>query len=222
MNDELYNLIKENENLIYYFINKYKSCINKEDLYQVGVVGLINAYKNYKKDEGTKFSTYAYTYIMGEIKKYIREDKTIKVSKDYYNLKNKIYEVKNKLTQKLMREVTVNDLVDYLGIDEYTLSQVLNSDYNIKSLDSNVSNNVEELSLYDVIPDNKKKNIDELIDLRNELSKLNNQDKQVIKYRYYENKTQTEVAQLLGISQVKVSRYESKVLKKLKNNLSVR
>lgn len=222
MNEELNTLIYENKNLIFYFVNKYKNCCNKEDLYQVGVMGLINAYKNYKKDGGSKFSTYAYTYIMGEIKKYIREDKTIKISKDYNGLKYKVNNAKNLLEQKLMRKVTIEDLVNYLEIDEFTLSKILNIDNNIKSLDGNISNNVDDLNLYDVIPDQKNTNLDDLISLRNELSKLNDYDKKILNYRYYQDKTQSEVANILGISQVKVSRYENKLLKTLKSNMSIR
>ena len=123
---------------------------------------------------------------------------------------------------KLMRKVTISDLVEYLEIDEYTLSKVLGIDENIKSLDGNVSNDVDNLCLYDVIPDNKKTNIDDLISLRDELSKLDDYDKKILEYRYYQDKTQSEVADILGISQVKVSRYENKLLKTLKNNMSVR
>ncbi len=222
MNDELNKLIYENKNLIYYFVNKYKNYYNYDDLYQVGVMGLISAYKNYKKDGGSKFSTYAYTYIMGEIKKFIREDKTIKVSKEYNSLKYKVNNAKVLLEQKLMREVTISDLVDYLEIDEYTLSRILELDNNIKSLDGTISNNVDNLNLYDVIPDKKNSNLDDLISLRDELSKLSDYDKKLLQYRYYQDKTQSEVADILGISQVKVSRYENKLLKTLKNNMSVR
>lgn len=222
MDEELNKLIYENKNLIYYFVNKYKNYCSSEDLYQVGVIGLTMAYRNYKKDAGSKFSTYAYTYIMGEIKKYIREDKTIKVSKDYNSLKYKVNNAKMLLEQKLMRKVTIDDLVSYLEIDEYTLSKVLSMDDNIKSLDGSVSNNVDNLCLYDVIPDSKKVNLDDLISLRDELSKLNDYDKKILNYRYYQDKTQSEVADILGISQVKVSRYENKLLKTLKNNMSVR
>ena len=220
MNDELNKLIYENKNLIYYFVNKYKNYYNYDDLYQVGVMGLISAYKNYKKDGGSKFSTYAYTYIMGEIKKFIREDKTIKVSKEYNSLKYKVNNAKVLLEQKLMREVTISDLVDYL--DEYTLSRILELDNNIKSLDGTISNNVDNLNLYDVIPDKKNSNLDDLISLRDELSKLSDYDKKLLQYRYYQDKTQGEVADILGISQVKVSRYENKLLKTLKNNMIVR
>ena len=208
MNDELNKLIYENKNLIYYFVNKYKNYYNYDDLYQVGVMGLISAY--------------TYTYIMGEIKKFIREDKTIKVSKEYNSLKYKVNNAKVLLEQKLMREVTISDLVDYLEIDEYTLSRILELDNNIKSLDGTISNNVDNLNLYDVIPDKKNSNLDDLISLRDELSKLSDYDKKLLQYRYYQDKTQSEVADILGISQVKVSRYENKLLKTLKNNMSVR
>ena len=120
-----------------------------------------------------------------------------------------------------MREVTVEDLVNYLEIDEYTLSKVLSIDDSIKSLDGNVSNNVDNLSLYDVIPNKKTSNIDDLITLRDELKKLSEYDKKILNYRYYQDKTQQEVADILGISQVKVSRHESKLLKTLRNNMKV-
>ena len=155
MTEELNKLIYENENLIYYFVNKYKNQINKEDLYQVGVIGIINAYKNYKKENGVKFSTYAYTYIMGEIKKYIREDKTIKISKDFNSLRYKINNAKILLSQKLMREVTTQDLVTYLDIDEYTLSKI----QSIPGFIDIASNLVESDSIYNNIILNRLGNV---------------------------------------------------------------
>ena len=114
--DELTNVILENENLIYSIINKYSNYYDIDDLYQVGVMGMIKAYKNYKKEYNTKFTSYAYTYIFGEIVKYINESKNFKISKENRYLYKKINEAKTILTQKLMKEPSNYELSLFLDI----------------------------------------------------------------------------------------------------------
>ena len=124
----------EYENLVYSIINKY-SGFDKDDLYQVGIMGLVQAYKNYNSSFNVKFSSYAYYYILGEVTKYIRENKSIRVSKDILKLKSLIDKTKSLMMQRLGREPTISEISLYLEIDEEKVSDVLCSVCDVKSLD---------------------------------------------------------------------------------------
>lgn len=199
----------EYENLIYKIISKYPKRFDKDDLYQVGMIGLIDAYKHYDNSYDTKFSTYAYYYIIGEVNKYIRENSSLKVSKKLIDLKKKIIKTKELMEQKLGREPTHLELSLYLDIEEKDLSMALNATDEVSSL--------EELG-------DPTKTYDDtsptLLDLKEEIEKLSEEEKLILKARYFDELTQDEASNLLGISQVQVSRKESKILQKLKNNLS--
>lgn len=218
MNTKLNELIKENSKLIYSIVNKYNGYIDKEDLYQVGAIGLINAYKNFNEEKG-KFSSYAYIYIVGEIKKYLRENRTIKINKDTSSLCNKINKARNLLEQKLMRTPTSKELCEFLEIDELKLEMALSIQNNVQSLDKPQMNDKGNIDLYEVIPERKTFDINELIALKEGFNKLSDEEKILLKHRYFNDRTQSEVAQILGMSQVKVSRSEKKVLSKLKSSI---
>lgn len=220
MNEELSRLITENENLIYSITHYFSNYINKEDLFQVGCIGLIKAYQNYKEDLGTKFSTYAYPYILGEIKKYIREDKGIKISRDINKLNLKIERANLVLSQKLMRMPTYQELSEYLGVDEYYISEAICASNVLESLDRPINNDGKELTLYDTVPNVDSLDIDTLLTLKTELLKLNSDEYQIITDHYLNDKTQTEIANSLGINQVQVSRCEQKILRKLRTRMT--
>ena len=108
--DNLTNIVLENKNLIYKISTFFTGYSSKEDLFQVGVVGLINAYKRYDDSFNTKFSTYAYPYILGEMNNYVKRDKGIKISRDVSSLNSKIERASMLLAQKLMREPSISEL----------------------------------------------------------------------------------------------------------------
>lgn len=193
--------------------NKFKFCENKEDLYQAGYMGIIMAYKNYDPKYNVKFSTYAYQYILGEMKKVINNH-ALKYSKQLLSLKYKIDKISILLTQKLMRSPTKEEIINFLNITEYEYNEALSIN-NLISLDEIVA---EDLSLYEVIGD---KEVDRatLIALKEELSKLSKDEKQLLHYRYMYGDTQKEVADVLNTNQVDVSRREKKILMKLKTKL---
>lgn len=198
----------EYDGLIYSIISKYPKKYDREDLYQVSMIGLIDALKHYDNNYNTKFSTFAYYYIVGEVNKYIRENSSLKVSKNLVDLKNKIIKTKEVISQKLGREATNLEVSLYLEIDENLVNEALSYD-EVTSLEDNYF----EIGSYDTSTSA------EVLDLKNELDKLNEEEKKIIYSRYYEELTQSETSKLLGISQVKVSRDESKILKKLKTRL---
>lgn len=210
--------ILENQNLIYsiaYYFTNYK---NKEDLFQVGVLGMIKAYKTFDESLGVKFTTFAYPSILGEMKKYVREDRSVKVSRTTTSLNFKIEEAYALLTQKLFREPSVNELANFLEIPEYLVSEAINSRKEVQSIDAPIASDSKELNLHETIP-TKSKDIDMLIALRDELGKLSDFEKELLNERYFCDKTQTETAKELGMTQVQVSRKEQKVLVKLKSKL---
>ncbi len=221
MTNELTDLIIENQNMIYKITHYFEKYASKEDLFQVGCIGLIKAYKKYDENFGAKFTTYAYPYILGEIRKYVREDKGIKISRDISKLNLKIEKATILLTQKLMREPSLKEISEYLQIPEYYIVESLKSINSIESIDKPINDeSSKEITLQDTIS-NEKKDIDELIMLRDAINNLDDIEKELLEKRYNDDFTQTETAQLLGMSQVQVSRCEAKIYKKLREKLVV-
>lgn len=219
MNKELEDIIVDNSKLIYSIISKYQSYYDKEDLYQIGVIGMIKAYKNYKKDSNTKFTTYAYTYILGEVLKYVNENKSFKLSKEYLVIYKKISEAKTILTQRLMKVPSNFELSIFLEIDEQVINHIEMITREIDRLDRIINEDGKNLILLDTIKDEKAETSVDSMMLYEEINKLPSDERKLLKERYFLDKTQSETAKILGINQVQVSRNEQKILKKLKNNL---
>lgn len=215
--DELSNIILDNQGLIYEAMKYFRNYNNKEDLYQVGCIGFIKAYKNYKCDKGCKFTTYAFSYILGEMKKLVREDKGIKISNQISKLNLKIDKAYILLSQKLMRMPSTYEVANYLDIPEYLVSEAINSNMGIKSIDEAI-NSDSDMCLQDVI--GYSDNVDDLLYLENNISKLTDEEKNIIYNRYMNDLTQSETSKIMGMSQVQVSRKEQKILQKLKYQMT--
>ena len=217
MND-LGTIIIENEGLIYNIINKYKNYFELDDLYQVAVIGIIKASKSYKSEYGTKFTSYAYPFILGEVIKYINEFRNIKVTKESTKLYIKILKAIELLSQKMMKMPSTYELSVYLEIDEKIIEEVMMAHTMIESLDKVISQDDKNLELY-----NKIGYYDEYIEnysLISEIEKLEPIEKAIIQARYYKNMSQSETGKTLGMYQMEVSRQERKILAKLKNNMA--
>ena len=208
MKEKIYLKIKENENLIYKLASKYKNYYNFDDLYQAGCIGVIKAYKNYKENN-TKFSTYAYKYILGEMIDYIRKDKNIIISDEAYDIYRKYIKIKELLNEKYQREVSFSEICKYMNIDENNMVRIIESIYVDKS----------ETSLDNSYVDSRD-NIDNEIFIQSEINNLTDYEKSLINYRYYLGYTQDETASILGTNQVKISRNEKLILKKLRENIT--
>lgn len=217
MNNDITNLIIENERLIYSIANYFKNYNSKEDLYQAGCLGLITAYKKFDSSMNCKFTTYAYPYILGEMRKLVREDKGLKISREITKLNLKIEKAYVLLSQKLMKEPSIEEISRFLEIPEFYVSEAILSLNKIKSIDEPVSSEGREFTLQDVI--GKTDNIDDLIMLKELLNGLNKEEKEIIDNRYMKDYTQSETSKLVGMSQVQVSRKEQKVLQKLKQKM---
>jgi len=207
----------DNERLIYSITNYFKNYSSKEDLYQAGCLGLINAYKKYDPNMNCKFTTYAYPYILGEMRKLVREDKGIKVSREISKLNLKIEKAYVLLSQKLMKEPSIEEIANFLEIPEYYVSEAIMSLNKIKSIDEPVNDSGREFTLQDVVGESQ--NIDDLILLRESLKNLTEEEKSIIDNRYMKDYTQSETSKIVGMSQVQVSRKEQKVLQKLKQKM---
>ena len=212
--DSLKEVILKNSNLIYSIARKFGSNQDMDDLFQAGCMGMMEAYKKFDSSRGVKFTTFSYPFILGRISQYTRENHTVRLSKDMLRTKNKIIKVKNYLTQELMREPTNDELSDYLNIPVSNLDMIINYQGDGLSLDEFY---LDDLSLYDVIG-GVDTDYNSLIFLKQEIEGLKEPDRTIIIKRYFEDMTQSEVANNLGLSQVDVSRREKKVLVKLRQN----
>ena len=213
---ELETIIKLHEKLIYKIATKfYPNPV--EDLFQAGVIGLIKAYNNYVDNGTTKFTSYAYNYIFGEMYDLSNNLRSIKLNKNILKLYKQIEQTKYLLAQKLNYIPSTKEIASFLEIDENLISEVYTCTNNIMSIDSNEE---EKRPIYETIS-NPQDNINtDHIDLKDSLNTLSQEEKDIINYRYFKDYTQSETAKILGISQVKVSRFEKKSLSKMYNYLS--
>jgi len=215
---EITDLILENEGIIYKIINKYKNYFELEDLYQVAVMGIIKAYKNYQSSYNTKFTSYAYPYILGEVIKYVNEYRSIKLNKGTKLLYSQILKASEVLSQRLMKIPTTYELSLFLEIDDDIIEEAVIANATIDSLDKIISEDDKNLELYDKF--GYCDNLIENYSLISELEKLPIEDRMLIEARYYDDMSQKEVGETFGMYQVEVSRKEKKILQKLRNNIA--
>lgn len=209
MPNDLIEIINENEKLIYKIASNYSSYYNIEDLYQVGIIGIIKAYKKYDSSYSVKFSSFAYKYIMGEMIDFIRKDRNIIVSNDIYRVYKKYLEIKEKLQIKYEREVSIKEICEFMEMEEEYLVSIIESVAFTKGV-------VDENLYYS----DDREQIENKLLLDESISLLNDFDRSLINYRYYQGFTQSETACMLGVNQVKVSREEKLILRRLKENLA--
>lgn len=210
------------DKLVYAIARKYSySECDLEDLYQVGQIGLTKAKNNYKVGSKAKFSSYAHFYIKGEILKYLRENRLVKVNPELIKLNSSINKVKEYLSQKYMREPTIEELATYLEVEPTVIENAINSNQSIRSLDYELNGDEEgkDVNLYDYESYTEKGYDENILMLKDELSKLSEEERRLIISRYFEDKSQNETSKELGMSQVQVSRAETKILRKIRNNI---
>lgn len=215
-------LIEEHMYIVDILSNKYVGKgIEKDDLYQVASLGLIYAIDRFDPTKGYAFSSFATPTIMGELKRYFRDKGwVIRVPRRIQNLYKKINTAKKILPQELQRTPTVTDIADYLGEDEETILETMEASkvYAPQSLDMKyqVQKGENAIDLSEMIGE-EDKNFDsielkDLIDKSKE--RLNDLEKEVLELRYYEGRTQVDIANTLDISQMTVSRIEKKIIQK--------
>lgn len=184
-----------------------------EDLMQAGAMGVQKALLNYQKDGTCKFSTYAYKYIYGEMYELARKDRKIKVSKEILRLAKQIEIARNSLSLKLGKVPTYEEVSAFL---EMKLSDVLEAVYLTSTIVSLDCANEDNKDYYETIPAQESLPLEDKLTLMDSITELPEPEQSIIKYRYYGDLTQSEIAKLLGLTQVKVSRYESRGLRQLR------
>lgn len=196
---------------------RFGSCIDKEDIMQIGFIGLIKAVKGFDPSFGVKFSTYAVPLILGEIKRYIRDDGAVKVSRSVKELRHKIVAFNNDFSIKHGREATVNEICQGVNCSPETVIDAIASGHMLISLEQSIAGQDGNSDcLLNHLEAKKEPDWLDIIQLRDCLSDLSDYEKQIISMRYYSNLTQSVIAEKLGMSQVQVSRMESKIIKKLR------
>lgn len=194
-----------------------------EDLFQIGCIGLLKAIDKFDASYKVKFSTYAVPMIIGEIKRFLRDDGIIKVSRSLKQAAIKVKIASEKLSKELGREPTIQEIADEIGMDKEEVIVALDSNYQPDYLHDIIhESDGSPLYLIDKvsIDEEDEGDIIDKILLKEMLGKLKSRDRQIIIMRYFKDKTQVEVAKMLGISQVQVSRIEKRILKNMREMLA--
>ena len=213
---------KMNENnlgLVHSCAQKFKNRgVEYDDLFQAGCVGLVKAVDGFDETLGFVFSTYAVPAILGEIKRIFRDGGAVKVSRSIKERSRLIWQQKEQYSEENGREPTVSELAEYVGLSVCETSQLLLATQPVISL--TVSED-ESDKQFDIPIEGEEERIDEKMCLDECLRDLSENDRKIIDLRYYKSKTQTVVAKELGMSQVQVSRREKKILKEIREKMSV-
>lgn len=214
--------LQEYEGRIVAYANKFRYYYDMDDLIQVGRIGLLNALDHYDPSQNTKFSSYAFLYIKGEILKYVRENKNIKISKELSSLVKPIERAREILRQRLQKEPTIDEVSHFLEIDRSVIEEVMLSQEFVRSLDYALNEDDEgkEMNLYHTLAYEEVGYDADVLDLKQAVEDLDEEERRLISCRYFEDMTQSETSKVLGVNQVKVSREETKILKKLRGVLT--
>lgn len=215
-------LIKNNSGLVWNIVKRFIGRgYEIDDLYQIGSIGLIKAIKRFDVNLDVQLSTYAVPYIMGEIKRFIRDDGIIKVSRQTKELSIKIKQIQNEYLNKNGEEITITKLSQILNVSKEEIAAAIESNNTVNSIYSVEGANDDERMLLEKIRDNKDEynNLVDKITLSELINNLDEREKKVVLLRYYKEQTQAQVGKTLGITQVQVSRIEKKVLDKMRLKL---
>lgn len=192
---------------------------NLDDLFQVGCIGLIKAMNNFDTTQNVQFSTYAVPMIVGEIRRYLRDNNSIRVSRSIRDLAYKVLAIKEKSMKEKLKEPTIEEIAKELNVDKEEIAFCLDAIQEPVSLQEPVyGDDTENIFVMDQISD--KKNSDELwaekITINEAMKRLNEKEKNIMNKRFYEGRTQMEVANEIGISQAQVSRLEKSAINHIK------
>lgn len=216
-------LVEENSGLIWSVVKKFRGrgC-ETDDLFQIGAIGLIKCIDKFDPSFDVKFSTYAVPMISGEIKRFLRDDGMIKVSRSLKDLSRKCFQAGEELTRRLGREPTVAELSGELGVEKEELMQAMEAGLEVESLYRPVlQKEGSEVLLMDKIEE-KEKQEEKLLDrmlVKELLETLDVRERRLIWLRYFGDRTQSDVGKLLGISQVQVSRMEKRIMSDLRKKI---
>lgn len=208
--------IKKNLPLVHSLANRFRGRgIEYEELFSAGSVGLVKAVNNFDESRGLCFSTYAVPVIMGEIRRLFRDGGSVKVSRGLKELSIKVTAVKDRLI-KQGKEPHISDIAAVLGVSAEEVTQALEVSLPPVSLTVSDGEDGDEFDIPIAAPEER---VTDILALKQSLGRLEPLDRQLLILRYWGDKTQTEIAQLLGMSQVQVSRREKKLLEELRKQL---
>ena len=220
--EDMTKLIEDNNGLIWSIVRRFSGRgYDIEDLYQIGSIGFIKAIQRFDTNFEVRLSTYAVPYILGEIKRYIRDDGPIKISRSIKELNVKIIELQKEYFNKHGKEITLEGISKELRISKEEITMALDSTRpvdsieNAKYTDSKTDKTVSILEQISTGRDEQTE-ITNKIAIKNLISELDEKEREIIMLRYYKQKTQMQVSKILGITQVQVSRIERKVVQKLR------
>ena len=211
-------LVMGNLKLVLSILKKYQNkSDNMDDLFQIGVVGLIKAIDNFDLSFGVKFSTYAVFMIEGEIKRYIRDNNQIRVSRTIKELSYKIVNYKEEYLKKNLVYPSNEEICNFFNISSYDLSIALTSlTEPVSIFESTYNDGSDTILLVDQLEDKSKSDLNDLIALKEALSKIKDRERIVIVKRYLKGLSQSEIAKELNISQAQVSRIETSAINSIK------
>ena len=218
-------LVENNIGLVWSIVRRFQNRGHEtEDLFQIGSIGLIKAINKFDTSFDVKFSTYAVPMIIGEIKRFLRDDGIIKVSRSLKETSNKARITKEVMTRELGREPTIGEMAQRLDLSIEELVLAVEASYTPESLFNPVNDGDNSpLMLIDKLNDECNEDETDIIDkiaLRQVLDTLKPREKQIIILRYFKEKTQVQIANMLGISQVQVSRIEKKILEDIRARIN--
>ena len=217
-------LINGNLKLVLSILKNYNNRVdNMDDLFQIGCIGLIKAIDNFDTSFNVKFSTYAVPMILGEVKRYLRDNTSIRIARSIKDTAYRIMNTKELLTNKLNREPSIKEISNYMGITEYEICNALDSMKDTISIFEPIySDGGDTIYLSDQLEDknNGMKNIVDTIAINEAIDKLKDKEKFILKERYIMGKTQMELASEIGISQAQISRLEKNALDNIKKNIT--
>lgn len=216
-------LVEENAGLVWCVVKRfYNRDAEAEDLFQIGNIGLLKAIDKFDLSYDVRFSTYAVPMISGEIKRFLRDDGMIKVSRSLKELSYKAYLCQEELREQLGREPSVAEIAGALHVEQEELVMALDAGAEVESLQKTIyQQDGNEIMLMDKLAEEERKE-DKVLDhmlLTDLLSQLDKDERQLIYLRYFAEKTQSEVGRKMGISQVQVSRLEKKILNNLRERI---
>lgn len=218
-------LVTENMGLIWTVVKRFTGRGQEpEDLFQIGSIGLLKAIDKFNFDYGVRFSTYAVPMIAGEIRRFLRDDGMIKVSRSLKEQAQKAGAVREHLYIRFGREPTMQEIAAELGIGVEELAAALESGAEVESLHKTIyQGDGNEISLLDRLEEEKDEceTVMNRMMIQQMLNHLEGDDRTLMIMRYYQDKTQTEIAKKLGVSQVQVSRIEKRILKNFRKELGV-
>lgn len=223
--EDMTKLIEDNNGLIWSIVRRFSGRgYDIEDLYQIGSIGFIKAIQRFDTSFEVRLSTYAVPYILGEIKRYIRDDGPIKVSRSIKELNVKILELQKEYFNKYGRDITLEEISKELKISKEEITMAMDSTRPVDSIESakyKDNKTDKTVSILEQISTGKDEQteITNRITIKKLIGELEDKEKEIIMLRYYKQKTQMQVSKILGITQVQVSRIERKVLEKMKRKL---